>query len=180
MRLADRSFLPFRAVNCEGAADYTPGLQRHHLLPRQLLQRRCFGRMLAHMDRPDFRFHDFRRNGLLLPCVETLAVRLGLPLHRGPHRRYSALVAERVGQVEARWSVMHVRDAREAADEAHFRLALLQRALARMLLQSARQIQLNRYDPQWQASDFAELDAMAEGLWGATARIADQAARRAT
>ena len=30
-------------------------------------------------------FDDFRSNGLLLPANDTAAVRIGLPLHRGPH-----------------------------------------------------------------------------------------------
>jgi hypothetical protein len=48
-------------------------------------------------------FHDFRRNGMLLPATDEEALRLGLPLHRGPHRSYNELVLERMGQIEAGW-----------------------------------------------------------------------------
>lgn len=117
------------------------------------------------------RFHDFRVNGLLLPCDECAALRLGLPLHRGPHRRYSALVVERVGQIEAAWSRMRLDNAENAALQAHMRLALLQRALRRYLLQGKpRGIVLNRCDPLRAGVDFSDLDAMAEALWGATGR----------
>ena len=52
--------------------------------------------------RTHFGFDDFRRNGLLLPANDAAAIRLGLPLHRGPHHSYNELVFERVGQIEAR------------------------------------------------------------------------------
>jgi hypothetical protein len=48
-------------------------------------------------------------------------------------------------------------------------LSLLQKALRRRLLdQSMRRISLNRRDPFGKLVDYAELDAMAETLWGAT------------
>lgn len=112
-------------------------------------------------------FDDFRRNGLLLPASEASALRTGLPLHRGPHRNYNALVIERVGQIEAGWRAPGSRD--EAGHEALARLALLQRALRRRLLDDRRAAaSLSRRDPVRRAEDFAALDAMADQLWPAT------------
>lgn len=114
------------------------------------------------------RFDDFRENGLLLPCEETAAIRLGLPLHRGPHRRYSELVIARVGQIEAGWAASVRRDGGAARSHAHMRLGLLQSALRRSLLGGRRRLLLHRGDPLAKATDYSDLDAMAEALWGAT------------
>lgn len=163
----DRTFLPFRAVNREGQAGYDPGLQRHHLLPRQLLFRPGFARMLA---AADLRFDDFRHNGLLLPCAEGAAIRLALPLHRGPHPRYTELVMERVAQIELGWGAGRGRDPASSIRQVRMRLTLLQRGLRRYLLKGGRRrLRLNRFDPVGQSPDFGDLDAMADALWGATA-----------
>ncbi|AOR76246.1 hypothetical protein NRB_02580 [Novosphingobium sp. 11B] len=115
------------------------------------------------------RFEDFRENGLLLPCDEPAALRMGLPLHRGPHRLYSALVVERVGQIESSWATMRDKDPQGAAVQAHMRLDLLQRALRRYLLDGQRRrLKLNRRDPSGAGVDFTELDAMVDALWGST------------
>ncbi len=111
-------------------------------------------------------FDDFRCNGLLLPANDHAAVRLGLPLHRGPHRNYNAMVIERVGQVEAGWAARRLLAPEVAMDEALMRLSLLQRALRRRLLATARKpLSLNRFDPLGRPVDFSELDALAEMLW---------------
>ena len=104
-RTACLNVIAFRSVNSPGAKGYDPGLQRHHLLPRQLLSQRCFGVLFADFGRARVGFDDFRRNGLLLPATETASVSTGMPLHRGPHPRYNEVVIARVGQIEARWSV---------------------------------------------------------------------------
>lgn len=117
-------------------------------------------------------FEDFRGNGLLLPCDELAALRMGLPLHRGPHRLYSQLVIERVGQIEAAWSAMRAADPAGAALQAHMRLDLLQRALRRYLLDGRRRrLRLNQRDPLGAGVDFTELDAMADALWGSTRAV---------
>lgn len=164
-----RVILPFRAVNRRSAPDHDPGLQRHHLLPRQLLARRCFGRLFDRLGLDRIGFDDFRRNGLLLPANDDAALRMALPLHRGPHRQYNAMVIERVGQIEAHWAHRHAGRPDDALEEAHMRLSLLQRALQRRLLDhTRRRIALNRRDPVQNAAAFADLDAMADALWGAT------------
>lgn len=163
-----RQRIPFRAVNRRGAPDYDPGLQRHHLLPRQLLGRASFAPLLSALGRERLCFEDFRRNGLLLPANDDAAVRIGLPLHRGPHRAYNELVSERVGQIEAHWAAIRLRAPEVALAEAYERLGLLQRALRRRLLAEQRRLRLNRNDPLGQGIDFSELDAMAAQLWPTT------------
>jgi A nuclease family of the HNH/ENDO VII superfamily with conserved AHH len=163
-----RQRLSFRAVNRRGAPDYDPGLQRHHILPRQLLGKACFTPLLSALGREHLCFEDFRRNGLLLPANDDAAVRIGLPLHRGPHREYNELVTERFGQIEARWSDIRLRAPEVALVEAYERLELLQRALRRRLLAQQRRLKLNRRDPLGSGVDFSELDAMAAQLWPVT------------
>jgi hypothetical protein len=160
-----RHRLAFRIVNRRADPGYEPGMQRHHLLPRQLLSMRCFGPMFEQIGRESLGFDDFRRNGLLLPCTDRAAVGFGLPLHRGPHRAYNAMVCERVGQIEGGWARRRTRSPGAAREEALMRLALLQQALRRRLLAERRRLVLNRTDPLGAGRDFAELDAMAERLW---------------
>lgn len=163
-----RTCIPFAAVNRRGQPGHDPNLQRHHLLPRQLRTQPCFARMVAELGAGRMGLEDFRSNGMLLPARERAAVRMALPLHRGPHRAYSELVAERVGQVERHWSAACLRDRQRAGEEALMRLALLQRALRRRLLDTRRALVLNRRDPLGQGHDFTEMDALAEALWAAT------------
>lgn len=170
MRLRDhphRQSLAFRAVNARGAAEYDPGLQRHHLLPCQLLSERCFGPMFATVGLARVGFDDFHRNGLLLPANEAASLRTGMPLHRGPHRRYNEVVIARVGTIEAHWAAARRSDEGTALAEALMRLHLLQSALRRQLLAERRRLLLNRRDPLGTGFDFSELDAMAEALWAA-------------
>lgn len=161
-----RTAIAFREVNRRGAPDHDPGLQRHHLLPRQLLAQRCFGRLFGSIGAERLGFDDFRRNGLLLPASDAAVRRLALPLHRGPHRSYNGMVMERVGQIEQSWSASRTRASDRAALDALMRLDLLQRALRRKLLDPARgRGALHRRDPLGAGVDFTELDAMADQLW---------------
>lgn len=115
-------------------------------------------------------FEDFRANGMLLPASDSAALRMGLPLHRGPHRTYNSMVIERVGRIEEGWSSRRARGPERACEEAVMRLGLLQRALRRRLLDPVRRrLALNRSDPLGHRVDFSELDAMADMLWSATA-----------
>lgn len=166
-RSAHRIAIAFRSVNLPGSDAYDPGLQRHHLLPRQLLTRRCFDAMFGAVSLAAVGFDDFRRNGLLLPATETATIRTGMPLHRGPHRRYNEVVIARVGMIEQRWALVQSRDPEAALIEARLRLGLLQGALRRQLLTQRRRMLLNRNDPLGTGFDFSELDAMAESLWAA-------------
>ena len=157
---------PFRVVNRRGRPGYLPGVQKHHVLPLQLLNTVAFERMFRGLGVARIDFDDFRHNGLLLPATSKRALIMGLPLHRGPHRRYNAMVIERVGVIEAAWS----NSAASATSglEAIWRLQLLQSALRRRLLAEKDRIVLNCKDPLGTGYDFTELDAMAETLWSAT------------
>lgn len=125
--------------------------------------------MFSQLGRDRIGFDDFRRNGLLLPASVSAALRVGLPLHRGPHRSYNAMVAERVGQIEADWSCRIGRSPHVANVEAMLRLELLQRALRRRLLDAGRgRLRLSRKDPFRSGQDFAALDAMVDQLWAGT------------
>ena len=168
-RQSPRGALPFRAVNQRDKPGYDPGMQRHHLLPNQVLSARCFGHFFDEIGRGRVGFDDFRSNGLLLPASEPSAVRIGLPLHRGPHREYNQMVLERVGQVEESWSALRLRAPEIALDEALLRLKLLQGALRRRLLEQGRKrLTLNRFDPLGREADFSQMDEMVDALWPAT------------
>lgn len=161
-----RASLPFRAVNRLGGAGHDPGLQRHHLLPRQLIQVPALARLFDRLGREAIGFEDFRRNGLLLPASEQAARILGLPLHRGPHQLYNRMVIDRVGLIESSWSRERLQRGDAALTAVNFRLRLLQQALRRRLLQpGGRRMVLNGRDPALADSAFAELDAMADLLW---------------
>lgn len=146
-------------------------MQRHHLLPLQILKRGCFVSLFGALGRDRIDFDDFRSNGLLLPANDSAAVRIGLPLHRGPHRDYNAMVIERVGGIEASWAATRLKAPEVALREAYHGLAQLQQALRRELLDQQRRLKLNRRDPLGAGLDFSELDAMADLLWPATAPL---------
>jgi len=59
-----RASLSFRAVNRRGEPGYDPGLQRHHILPRQVLNRPSLAPMLRALGAERIGFDDFRRNGM--------------------------------------------------------------------------------------------------------------------
>ena len=104
---------------------------------------------------------------MLLPASEVAAMRIGLPLHRGPHRSYNDLVIERAGQIEAHWARERAAGSAAADFEALMRFDLLQRALRRKLLdpRSWSRTPLNSRDP---ALDYSHLDEMAGLLWSST------------
>ncbi len=164
-----RPRIPFRSVNLRGRPGHDPNLQRHHVIPRQVVVLPAFRLMFETIGLHRIGFEDFRINGMLLPHREESAARMRLPLHRGPHRRYNQMVMERVGQIERDWTISSSRFHASAGVDAAMRLSLLRGALRRRLLDSmGRSIVLNRRDPRAAALDFSDLDAMADMLWGAS------------
>jgi len=123
--------------------------------------------MFTALGREKVGFDNFRTNGLLLPSREETAIRLCLPLHRGPHRLYNDMVMARVGRIERQFMIRGAKNSNQAAIDAVSSLALLQNALRRQLLDQRRRIILNRKDPIGTGFDFAELDAMVDLLWDA-------------
>ena len=164
-RAAFRQIVHFRSINRRGAPGFDPGLQRHHLLPRQVMQCDCFAAMFAMIGPQRLRFDDFRSNGLLLPATDEASVRTGMPLHRGPHPRYNEVVIARVGRIEQQWARVRRYDPDSALRTALWQLGLLQDALRRGLLSERRRLVLHARDPLGTGFDFAELDSMAEQLW---------------
>lgn len=160
--------LPFAAVNRRGQAGYAADLQRHHLLPRQAMGWPAFQRLFDRIGRERIGFDDFRRNGMLLPARESAVLRLGLPMHLGPHRDYNRMVIDRLGTIEAGWARQRRLDERDARAAALERIALLQAALRRRILDQRRPLRFNRTDPLGRHRDFALLDRLAEELWAAS------------
>lgn len=161
--------MPFAAVNRPGRPGHTPDLQRHHLLPRQAIGWPPLQRLFEVLGRERVGFDDFRRNGMLLPSRESAVLRLGLPLHLGPHRDYNRMVIERLGIIEAGWSRQRARNEASANATALMRIGLLQAALRRRILDQARPVRFNRADPLGHGRDFTLLDRLAEDLWTASA-----------
>lgn len=160
--------LPFAAVNRPGQAGHANDLKRHHLLPRQALHWPAFQPMWQALGTTTIGFDNFRRNGILLPARETAVLRLGLPLHLGPHRDYNAMVIERLGTIESAWSRQRLRGGENARALALIRIALLQGALRRRILDTRRPLRFNRGDPLGRGRDFTLLDRLAEELWTAS------------
>lgn len=165
MTAACRTSIPFRAVNVRGSAQYDPSLQRHHLIPRQLLTMRSLAPFFDALGCERIGFDDFRRNGMLLPSCERTVARMFLPLHRGPHRDYNAMVADRIGRIERIWGRDRASRSVMAHEEARKRIASLQQGLRRQLLDRRTPLRLNRKDPLGSGVDFTSLDALAEELW---------------
>ena len=162
----------FRSAPSTGRGDpgHDPALQKHHLLPLQLLSKRCFGPMFDQIGAGNAGFEDFRRNGLLLPATEDAAASTSRPLHRGPHGIYNEMVIERVGSIESDWSEQKLSNTEAALEQALIRLEMLQGALRRRLLDTKRvPFPLNwKATLRSQEEDFSDMDAMADALWGET------------
>lgn len=160
--------MPFAAVNRRGQAGHAADLQRHHLLPRQAMGWPSFRLLFDKLGHERVGFDDFRRNGMLLPARESAVLRLGLPLHLGPHRDYNRVVIERLGIIEAGWARRRWTDERDASTEALARIGLLQAALRRRILDQRRPLRFNKADPLARSRDFTLLDRLAEELWAAS------------
>jgi hypothetical protein len=160
--------LPFGAVNRPGRPGHVRDLQRHHLVPRQAIAWPALQRLFDALGRERIGFDDFRRNGMLLPAHESAVLRLGLPLHLGPHRDYNHMVIERLGTIEAGWSRQRPRDDAAARATALMRIGLLQAALRKRILDHSKPVRFNRADPLGHGRDFTLLDRLAEALWAAS------------
>ena len=125
--------------------------------------------MFAALGRDRIGFDDFRRNGMLLPARDSAVIRLGLPLHLGPHRDYNRMVIDRLGTIEWHWAHQRARHPEAARDAALMRIALLQAALRRRILDRRRPVRFNHTDRLGHSREFTLLDRLAEELWSASA-----------
>lgn len=156
--------IAFCRVNRRGQPDYKPERQRHHILPMVLHRRKQFRQFLLDLASVGFKFDDFSTNGLLLPNTETEALRWGLPLHRGPHHRYNALILMRAENIRSAYA----RSRRRFWDRLDClqRLRLLQNAVRRALLgSSAFPVSLHQRDPMRSSLNFGTIDEMIEKAW---------------
>ncbi|MFV0645343.1 MAG: AHH domain-containing protein [Sphingomonadaceae bacterium] len=161
-----RSRLAFRMVNRKGMQDYDSSLQKHHLIPLQIFGYQGFSRFFADAGIGLHDSDDFRNNGLLLPCSPETAIRMGMPMHRGPHRQYNALVMERISMMEIVWNRHRSAPLERRREQAWMQLRLLQRSLRRKLMNpQGKSMLLSRMDPAGSGHDFTMLDAMADEIW---------------
>lgn len=144
--------------------DGGPGFQHHHLLPLALNRHGQIRQFLDGLSPDGFRLSHRATNCLWLPAQESLSWRTGAALHRGPHPRYSDVVAARVERIRL-GSERLPQGLREAS--ALRRLRRLQRALAHILSGAGpRLVQLNRRDPLRLFDDYSQLDAAISALHG--------------
>jgi hypothetical protein len=85
--------LSFREMRKRGKVE---GFACHHIIPVSVVQRRSLARAFGRARSAGFELEDFVANGMQLPTTDALADAFKLPLHRGPHRLYNEIVAERV------------------------------------------------------------------------------------
>lgn len=129
------------------------GFQRHHLIPVNIIDQPVFKGLFDGAQRVGFDPHNFLCNGCLLPGTENLVIRTGLPLHRGPHPHYDALVSECLSVI---WGnlVAH----KMLSDIGLFqRVSTLQDTLRRALRSDA-SLMLNRNDPRFTSDPLRKLD----------------------
>lgn len=135
------------------------GWQCHHLLPLSLGRRPQIGDFLTSLAPHGLSLTDRTHNCLLLPSQEQLAVASGLALHRGPHPRYTDVLAARIDAERQR---------RLPAPVSAMRLARLQRVMVRVLAgRGPRLFLLNRRDPMRLFADYGALDAAIARYWPA-------------
>jgi A nuclease family of the HNH/ENDO VII superfamily with conserved AHH len=65
----------------------------HHVIPIAVVEHRALARTFGRARSSGFDPQDFATNGMHLPTTEEQSLIFGLPMHRGPHRRYNDIVA---------------------------------------------------------------------------------------
>ncbi len=135
------------------SGNMTRGYQRHHLIPVNIIGRRAFESLFGSVSTVGFDPRDFLSNGLLLPATDEIALATGMPLHRGPHRHYDALVAEYLGEISNDTRCGTVMP----GIPAFRRLSELQGTLRRALCNGATPM-LNRNDPRATTTALCKLD----------------------
>ena len=149
------------------AGSHAPGeFQSHHLIPVGVFAGKAFTPAFEAIRADGFDGRYFARNGVFLPATEAAALRSGLSLHRGPHRRYNELVAYRIAGIFRDYAAIQYRQSarRDAAD----RINLLVGALRTVLSRSPPHMSLNQRDPFHSSVNFDNIDAACEAIWIAT------------
>src|SRR5690606_30334241 len=165
-RFIGRRMMRFSMINRKNDAGYTPGFQRHHLIPLQAASIAEIRKPLDAMGRGGFDFDNFVTNGVLLPSDEHLAIKTGHPLHRGPHPRYNELVIERL--------LLIIRLSKQINEEVQRKV--FYRMIIELLQSTLRKdkvglhlpvIEMNNWDINLSSSDFAELYSCMDALYTA-------------
>lgn len=130
-----------------------PGYQRHHLVPVNLIRRRAFEPLFFSVTSVGFDARNFLSNGVSLPATESMVELTGLPLHRGPHRRYDQLVAECLNEITNEIITGEIM----SPVSAYRRISELQGLLRRALRHDA-SLMLNRNDPRGLVCPLFRLD----------------------
>lgn len=144
-----------------------PGeFQSHHLIPVGVFASKAFSPAFEAIRGDGFDGRYFTRNGVFLPATEAAALRSGLPLHRGQHRRYNELVAYRIAAIFRDSSPLACRQS--ARSDAVERINLLAAALRKVLSRSHPHMSLNQRDPFNNSVNFDHIDSACEAIWIAT------------
>lgn len=72
------------------------GFHAHHLIPKQVAGRRYFAQFMIDLKCAGLNPDDFEGNGIYLPYSERLGEIFQLPVHRGAHPLYNAMVSHHV------------------------------------------------------------------------------------
>lgn len=140
--------------------------QSHHIIPVGVFAGKAFAAKFDALRAEGFDARQFHHNGVFLPATEGAAIRSGLPLHRGPHRRYNELVAYRVA------SILRDFDCTAGQPRAHHdvvqRIDLLTTALRAVLRRTHPRMSLNQRDPFHSNTNFHDLDSACDAIWLAT------------
>lgn len=143
-----------------------PEFQLHYILPVSVLAHSHFSKSFQMLQSEGFDPRYYSVNGLALPATERAASLWKMPMHRGPHRRYNDLVAERVAIIVS--ELDRRRGTQHARLEAIERLNLLISTLRRILAGNRPFILLNSRDPINSKVDFWDIEAACDKLWVAT------------
>ncbi len=130
------------------------GYQRHHLIPVEVVSRTIIAPLISPLKNVGFDPHHFATNGLWLPASEEIALRTGLPLHRGPHPHYNEFVGDQTAFLYRNLAIT----SHEGSVSLKIRLNHLQVSLHRALSRTDTDMWLNRYDPREELAKFATFD----------------------
>jgi A nuclease family of the HNH/ENDO VII superfamily with conserved AHH len=139
------------------------GFHCHHLIPVEVLEMKSLALIVGKARSAGFDPDDFATNGMFLPNVERNAECFQLPLHRGAHPQYNALVAHRIADL-----------GNGEPAQLHQQFHQLQIALAHGLRSPATKMLVahplrdSMRDPLRPAGDFRKIDGQINLLWTIT------------
>jgi A nuclease family of the HNH/ENDO VII superfamily with conserved AHH len=149
-----------------------PGWHRHHLLPNHVRHYPDLRDFMLGVAGSGVALDDFATNGMFLPAEERLACAAHLPLHRGSHRTYNAIVIDALDSIRRVSLSARIGGPRRVAVVRH-----LQSRLKSLLCVSAldTQVLLASRDPSGSTPIGDLLDRQTDALFeAALAREADE------